>query len=78
MAKVNNYVTLNVKSKHGGIVHVQFELLKDLGNNRYILYAQERLCIGIRSATGLWTMTSVIDLLDGLDEENCKELIQEG
>lgn len=63
MALENNIVTLQIKTKFG-VAPVKFEKIKDLGNNRFILYSQERLCIAYNESFKMWKITDIIDLLD--------------
>lgn len=71
---VNKVVTLNVKTRRG-VKHMRFECLKDLGNNKYILLCNKRLCIGEKISWGLWSISTMIDVSKpSMIELECEQL----
>lgn len=72
----NDIVTLKLTTKFGVAV-VSFEKIKELSKDRFILYSQDRICIGYNESFGMWRITDIVDLLDVSEQSPgryCEEL----
>ena len=54
-------ITLKVSTKFGP-VNVEFEILKQIGCDRYLLWAQDRICVGKALSANKWIISESVDL----------------
>jgi hypothetical protein len=78
---VNDEVTIDVKTEFGSQA-VTFKIIKVLRDDKYLLYAQDRIVVGQKTTlvilsgpVNAWKLSYPVDLLDmQLRERKCIEL----
>ena len=56
-------VKINVKTNYG-FIEVEFIIVKELDNYSFVLFAQDRICVGQQKINGSWILSESIDCLN--------------
>jgi len=63
-------ITLMVETLYG-YTSMDFEILKSLGGNKYILYAPDKICVGEFYQNGSWFLSDPFTITGALKNSKC-------